>query len=152
LLQPDESQRRRVVILGDFQAEAVRFMLENCPPSDKLAYMKALAERTTLIRQWTLFLDRVPLVLAPICSEPVYVQGFDIESAERTAALWRECATMMAVPVLGLPAVAVPTGLADGLPMGVQIIGPRFREDVCLDCAEVIEARAGAITPIDPKW
>ena len=58
----------------------------------------------------------------------------------------------IAVPVLGLPAVAVPTGLADGLPMGVQIIGPRFREDACLDCAEAIEVRAGAITPIDPKW
>ena len=36
--------------------------------------------------------------------------------------------------------------------MGVQIIGPRFREDLCLACAEAIEARAGAITPIDPKW
>ena len=39
------------------------------------------------------FLDRVPLVLTPICSEPVYEQGFDIESAARTASLWRECAT-----------------------------------------------------------
>ena len=131
---------------------ATRFKLENCPPAGPLAYMKALAERSRLVRDWTLFQERVPLVLAPVCSEPVYEQGFDIESAARTAALWRECATMMAVPVLGLPAIAVPTGLADGLPMGVQIIGPRFREDVCLDCAEAIEARAGAITPIDPKW
>ena len=131
---------------------AVRFKLENVPPSTPLAYMKALAERAKLVRDWALFMERAPLVLAPICSEPVYEQGFDIESAARTAALWRECATMMAVPVLGLPAVAVPTGLVDGLPMGVQIIGPRFREDACLDCAEAIEARAGAITPIDPKW
>jgi amidase len=131
---------------------AVRFKLENMPPADAVAYMKALAERARLVRDWTLFMEHVPLVLAPICSEPVYEQGFDIESAARTAALWRECATMMAVPVLGLPAVAVPTGVAEGLPMGVQIIGPRFREDVCLACAEAIEARAGAITPIDPRW
>ena len=82
---------------------AVRFMFDNIPPShatDALSYMKSLAERTRLIREWTLFLDRVPLVLAPICSEPVYEQGFDIESAARTAALWRECATMMAVPIV----------------------------------------------------
>jgi amidase len=131
---------------------AVRFKLENVPPSDSLAYMKALAERARLVRDWTQFLDRVPLVLAPISSEPVYAQGFDVESATRTAALWRECATMMAVPVLGLPAMAVPTGVAGGLPMGVQIIGPRFREDLCLAAAEAIEARAGALTPIDPKW
>jgi amidase len=94
----------------------------------------------------------VPLVLAPVSSEPVYEQGFDVESAARTAALWRECSTMMAVPVLGLPAVAVPTGVVAGLPMGVQIIGPRFREDVCLAAAEAIEVRAGMLTPIDPKW
>ena len=58
----------------------------------------------------------------------------------------------MAVPVLGLPGIAVPTGSLDGLPMGVQIIGPRFREDLCLAAAEAIEARAGTLTPIDPAW
>jgi len=131
---------------------AVRFKLENVPPSPPLAYMKALAERSRLVREWTQFMERVPLVLAPISSEPVYAQGFDIESAARTAALWRECATMMAVPVLGLPAMAVPTGVEDGLPMGVQIIAPRFREDLCLACAEAVEARAGTITPIDLLW
>ena len=131
---------------------AVRYMLENFPETDVLAYMRALSERARLVRDWSLFLDRVPLVLAPIASEPVYAHGFDVESGARTAALWRECATMMAVPVLGLPAMAVPIGLADGLPMGVQLIAARFREDVCLEGAEAIEARAGAITPIDPVW
>ena len=46
---------------------AVRFKLENVPPSDALAYMKALAERARLVRDWTLYMERVPLVLAPIC-------------------------------------------------------------------------------------
>jgi amidase len=59
---------------------------------------------------------------------------------------------MMAVPVLGLPGMAVPTGVAGGLPMGVQIIGPRFREDLCLAATEAIEAAAGLLTPIDPTW
>jgi hypothetical protein len=35
--------------------------------------------------------------------------------------------------------------------MGVQIIGPRFREDLVLDAAEVIEARCPPMTPIDPR-
>jgi amidase len=55
------------------------------------------------------------------------------------------------VPLLGIPAVAVPTGLAGGLPMGVQILGRRFREDLCLDAAGVIEARAPVLTPLDPR-
>jgi len=58
---------------------------------------------------------------------------------------------MMAIPVLGLPAMAVPTGVANGLPVGVQIVGPRFREDLCLAAAAAIEARVPRITPIDPR-
>ncbi len=131
---------------------AVRFMLQNVPSRDALPYMKALAERARLVREWTAFLDRVPLVLAPVSSVPVYEQGFDVESAARTAAVWRECATLMAIPVLGLPAAVVPVDVTGGLPIGVQLIGPRFREDWCLDAAAAIEARAGVPTPIDPTW
>jgi Asp-tRNA(Asn)/Glu-tRNA(Gln) amidotransferase A subunit family amidase len=39
----------------------------------------------------------------------------------------------------------------NGLPQGVQVIGPRFREDLCLDAAAVIEAGTGQLTPIDPR-
>jgi amidase len=52
---------------------------------------------------------------------------------------------------LGFPAVAVPCALSDGVPLGVQVIGGRYREDLCLDAAEVIEARHGLPTPIDPR-
>jgi amidase len=45
----------------------------------------------------------------------------------------------------------VPAGVADGLPQVVQVIGPRFREDLCLDAAEAIEAACGVLTPIDPR-
>ena len=33
----------------------------------------------------------------------------------------------------------------------VQIVGPRYREDLTLAAAEAIEARAPRLTPIDPK-
>jgi amidase len=52
---------------------------------------------------------------------------------------------------LGLPSVAVPVGEAGDLPQGVQVIGPRFREDLCLAAAETIEDRLGSITPIDAR-
>jgi len=57
----------------------------------------------------------------------------------------------MAVNALGLPAVALPVGTRDGLPQAVQVIGPRYREDLILEAAAAIEDRVGIITPIDPR-
>jgi amidase len=56
---------------------------------------------------------------------------------------------MTAVAALGFPAVSVPTGVVDRLPVGVQLLGRRFREDTIFDAAEVIEARGGVLAPID---
>jgi len=51
-----------------------------------------------------------------------------------------------------LPSACVPAGRdeATGLPIGVLVTGRRFREDLCLEAAEAIEARLGLPTPIDP--
>jgi len=57
----------------------------------------------------------------------------------------------IAVNALGLPAAALPVGIADGLPQAVQVIGPRYREDLCLDAAATVEDRLGIITPVDPR-
>jgi amidase len=57
----------------------------------------------------------------------------------------------MPAPCLGIPGISVPTGIVDGLPMGVQLLAGRFREDLCLDAAEIIEARAPMPTPLDPR-
>src|ERR1700732_2345797 len=46
-------------------------------------------------------------------------------------------------PLLGVPALAVPVGCHRRLRPGVQILAPRFREDLCLDAGEVIEAAEG---------
>lgn len=131
---------------------AVKFMLDNVPDRGTDEHLRALAQRTRLIRDWAGYLERTPLVLTPVSTELAYEHGFDVESAARTMQIWRESATLMAVPVLGFPAIAVPTGVANGLPVGVQIIGARFREDLCLAAAEAIEARSPRITPIDPRW
>jgi amidase len=58
---------------------------------------------------------------------------------------------MLAISTLGLPGLAVPTGVADGVPVGVQLVAGRFREDICMGAGEVIEARCPALTPIDPR-
>ena len=43
------------------------------------------------------------------------------------------------VNIAGLPAVSVPCGLSDGLPVGLQIIGPHFSESNILNIAYAYE-------------
>lgn len=127
-------------------------MTRHTPMLDTEAYLRALARRTTLIRRWNLFLEDHPIVLGPVCAEPPFPWGLDVDSHEGIDRIARAQGTQFAVPLLGLPAVSAPTGFVDGLPIGVQLIGARFREDVVLDAAEVIEARDPCVAPIDPVF
>jgi amidase len=47
--------------------------------------------------------------------------------------------------------VALPTGVADGVPTGVQVYADLWREDLCLEAAEVIEGGVRRPTPTDPN-
>ena len=128
------------------------FFLAATPDVDLAGYMKALGARSKHLRDWTLFLERYPLVVGPVSTEPPFEVGFDTTTAARANEVFTAQRLLVAVNLLGLPAVAVPSGLAGGLPLGVQVIGARYREDLCLDAAEVIEARHGLKTPIEIRW
>jgi aspartyl-tRNA(Asn)/glutamyl-tRNA(Gln) amidotransferase subunit A len=52
------------------------------------------------------------------------------------------------VNMAGLPGIAAPAGLdAQGLPLGLQLIGRPFDEETLFSCAAVIEQAAGRFTP-----
>jgi amidase len=106
-----------------------------------------MMERAVIARAWDSWMATAPLVLAPVCASPAFEVGTDLEPQWQAG--WPAAIRVtVAVNLLGLPSVAVPVGLAGGLPQGVQIIGPRFREDLCLDAAEAVEA---PLTPINPS-
>jgi amidase len=134
--------------------DAARFLetiLELEPPADIAAYALGLANRLGIARAWARFQEQRPLVLGPVCTQQPFPVGRDLEGLEAARALAESMRVTVAANNLGLPSVAVPVGVADGLPQGVQVIGPRYREDLCLAAAEAIEARRGVITPIDPR-
>ena len=58
---------------------------------------------------------------------------------------------LVAISLLGLPGLSMPTGLVDGVPIGVQLVAAKFHEERCLIAGEVIEARNTIQTPTDPK-
>jgi amidase len=120
------------------------------PQQDLGVYAQSLITRSSILRAWAEFQQRYPLIVAPVCTDPPFTVGTDLEAAgiERILKAMR---MVVAVNLLGLPAAVVPVGEADGLPQVVQIVGRRYREDSCLDAAEAIEQRRGTLTPIDPR-
>jgi amidase len=132
--------------------DSFRWQMEGEAAPDIAAYMQSLARRTGWIRRWNVFLQDYPLVLCPVSFEPPFAQGRDTESRESALFLRQVQMPSFAIPVLGLPAISVPTGTPDGLPMGVQIVASRFREDLLFDAAEIIEAHCMMPTPIDPRF
>lgn len=114
-------------------------------------YMTGYARRGTLIGALGQFMEQYPTVLLPVSAEQAFEQDADVSGTDRLRRVMAAQASMMAIPLLGFPAVSVPTGIAGGLPVGVQLLGRRFDDDAILDVAGVIEAGAGIFTPIDPR-
>jgi amidase len=100
---------------------------------------------------WREFLTTYPLIVGPVWTQPPFALGFDIKDVESAMEVVELLRFVLPPNVLGLPAASVPTGVVNGLPTGVQIIGDLFREDLCLNAAEAIEQSVGVLTPIDPR-
>ncbi len=115
-------------------------------------YQAALRERDTILRQWSLFLERFPVVLLPALAALSLARDCDAHGTDAMREVLRAFRFQLGLPVLGLPVLAVPMGTHAGLPMGVQVLGGRFREDRCLAAGAIIEAQEDAITPIDPVF
>ncbi len=109
-------------------------------------YIRACADRMRLVREWLAFLEEFTVLLVPVSQEPPALLNDDLKSLERYRELLTAHKIMVAVNFLGLPAAVVSTGVVNGSPMGVQLIATRYREDLALDAAEVIESATGILT------
>jgi aspartyl-tRNA(Asn)/glutamyl-tRNA(Gln) amidotransferase subunit A len=47
------------------------------------------------------------------------------------------------MPLAGIPAISIPCGLSEGLPVGFQLAGPAFSENRILDAAYALEQAIG---------
>jgi amidase len=103
-------------------------------------YARALGERHVLAATWSEFLDRQPLILGPVSTCTPWPVGHDLGGADALRDEWWGFRLTVATACLGLPAVSVPVGFdMHGLPVGVQLIGPRWAEGALLAAAQAIE-------------
>jgi amidase len=114
-------------------------------------YLKAIARRTTILREWLTFFERYPILLMPVSWQRPWPIDFDQQGDDAVRRMLGAHEPMLAVSLLGLPGLSVPTGLVEGVPMGVQLVAGRFEEHRILAAGEAIESRAAMPTPVNPK-
>ena len=111
--------------------------------------------RARLRAQWRELFRTFDAVICPIMPTPAYPHDHSPEQENRRVLIdgkphaysdqlaWPGIATLP-----GLPSTAIPTGFApDGLPVGVQIVGPWLEDRTPLKLAELIEREFGGFVP-----
>ena len=137
-------------LMGEAGRQFLRYALGYLPVADLDAWATAHTARHGLARHWSLWFAEHPVLLCPVWSQPAFPLDFDIASLDGAIATLELMRPVLPANLLGTPAAVVPAGMADGLPVGVQVMGGKYTELRCLAVAEAIEQRLGTITPIDP--
>jgi amidase len=119
-------------------------------PFDAADFSKALTRRATLARQWLEFFEKYAVVVMPVSGELPFPDHLDRKDDASFARVWHAQMPQIAIPFLGLPGLTVSTGLVGRVPVGVQVVSGRYREDLCLLAGEAIEAGGTPQSPVDP--
>jgi Asp-tRNA(Asn)/Glu-tRNA(Gln) amidotransferase A subunit family amidase len=119
------------------------------------AYLDAQEARADYARRWDEYFTEVDLLLTP--TMPVTAFGLGrlapetIDGRPVPAAFDAWCALALPANLAGLPAASVPIGPGrDGLPVGLQVMGPRWGDDTVLRGAALVDAASGSLRR-DPR-
>lgn len=121
-----------------------------CPQADFNGYQDALTARAAYLREWQLFFERYPVVLCPVSGELPFPDQLDTQGFEAFQRILEAQLTQVGLPLMGLPGLTVTTGMVGRVPVGVQLLAGRFREDTLLEAGAEIEKRGVPIAPVDP--
>jgi amidase len=119
-------------------------------PFDGAALSQALTRRSALTRDWQMFFETYAVLLMPVSGELPFPDQLDVKDDASFERVWRAQMPMVGIPLMGLPGLTVSTGLVGRVPVGVQVVSGRYREDLCLLAGEAIEAGGTPPTPVDP--
>lgn len=113
-------------------------------------YINSWLERDRLRAELLRWMEHTPLIIAPVGATPAYKHGaLKVTVGQRSMSTFRAFSYSQTCNAFDLPAVVVPAGQSiEGLPIGVQIIGRPFAEEMVLAAAAIIEETLGGWQPL----
>jgi aspartyl-tRNA(Asn)/glutamyl-tRNA(Gln) amidotransferase subunit A len=109
-------------------------------------YGQAQKVRTLMIRDFAAAFARFDVLLTPTSPTVAFPIG---EKSSDPVAMYLSDVYTIPVNLAGIPALSVPCGLVDGLPVGLQLMGSHFAESTLLRCAYAFEQACG-FDPVPP--
>jgi Asp-tRNA(Asn)/Glu-tRNA(Gln) amidotransferase A subunit family amidase len=123
------------------------------PPASGWQVVETLGARDAMRRKLIEQMRRHPVLLMPVASITAFrhrERKFSTET--KTIGLFQAMMTVTTFNVLGLPALVVPFGIdEEGLPVGVQLVGRPWQEEVLLELGMRLEAARGPFKR-PPEW
>ncbi len=102
-------------------------------------YLKAQKIRRLIAQDFLKAFEEVDLVLAPTTPDVAFERG---ALRDDPVAMYQQDIFTIPASLAGLPAMSLPCGFHDGLPLGMQLIGPQFGEQKLLETAEAFQRRS----------
>ena len=113
-------------------------------------YVKALQVRRLIAEDFTKAYEKCDVLLTPTTPSPAFAIG---DKTDDPLDMYLNDVFTVTVNLAGLPGISVPASLdAQGLPLGLQLIGKAFGEEDLLRAAGVLETAAGFQGRPDEWW
>ncbi|HEY0730277.1 MAG TPA: amidase, partial [Pyrinomonadaceae bacterium] len=114
---------------------------DDVPPPSLDEYISNWMERDRLREELLRWMETTPLIIAPVGATPAFEHDtLKVTVQGKTMGTFRAFSYAQAFNVFDLPVVTVPAGRSNsGLPIGVQIVGRPFAEEMVLAAAEIVE-------------
>jgi len=110
-------------------------------------YLKAQKVRTLIKRDFDEAFERCDAIVSATSPMVAFPLG---SRTDNPLAMYLCDVLTLGGNLAGLPGLNVPCGAADGLPVGLQVLAPQFREDVALRVARAYEMASGVMTEVAP--
>ena len=114
---------------------------DDTPPASLDEYIGIWMERDQLRAEMIDWMETTPILVCPVGSTPAYKHDtLKVTLDGVSIGAFRAFSYAQAFNLFDLPVVTIPAGKSkEGLPIGVQIVGRPFAEELILDVAEIVE-------------